>query len=704
MLMGNLRRSRTGRAIIGVRDNERGAASFAIDPTRIRLAAAAVAGGLCGLAGALYAVALRGVGFAGFDPAESIQAFTMVVVGGLGSLGTAVLGALYVRGAEYELQGALQLLATGAGLLVLLLWVPGGLGSIAIGIRDRFVRWAAARHGTALDLGVAAFRPDASTGARPVEDAFLRVDRLDAGYGPVQVLFGASLGVRRGEILALVGTNGAGKSTLLGVVAGLRPAAGGGVWLDGQRLRGDAAARARAGVSLMPGGKAVFASLTVAENLRVAGWLRRAPAADVLMLFPALQARMGTRAGLLSGGEQQMLGMAMSLLAGPDLLLIDELSLGLAPTVVAGLLDAVKQINAAGTTVVIVEQSINVAATLAEDAAFLERGTVRFAGPTRELLDRGDLARAVFLRPPSRRAPATGAGAAGRTGAAGGAGDGSAALAVEHVSVAFGGVTAVGDVSLSVGHGSIVGLIGSNGAGKTTLLDALSGFVNVRSGHIELGGSDVTGLPPAARARRGLGRSFQGARLFPSLTVTETLALACERQVSVRDPIAASLRLKAARGSERAVWARVEALVEQHHLGPFRDAFISELSTGTRRIVELACAFAHQPSVLLLDEPSSGLAQREAEALSDVLAGLRASLGAALLIVEHDIPLVAGLADELVCLHHGSVLAAGRPDDVLAHPAVVAACLGADDRTVTRSGRRSRARPTPRSADEVRPV
>jgi ABC-type branched-subunit amino acid transport system ATPase component/ABC-type branched-subunit amino acid transport system permease subunit len=700
-LMANLRRSRTGRAIIAVRDNERAAASYGVDPTRTRLLAFGISGALCGFAGGLYAMALKGIGFAGFDPAESIVAFTMVVVGGIGSLGTALLGAAYVYGAQDLLTGAAQLLATGAGLLVLLMFVPGGLGAIAGGIRDRSLRWVAARHGIEFEAPAAGFDDRVPTGpAEPpmdTEDRVLRVSTVDAGYGPVQVLFGASIDVRRGEILALLGTNGAGKSTLLRVIAGVLPARAGRVELDGDDVRAeDASRRAAAGIALMPGGRAVFPSLTVEENLRLGGWLHRshpqeagAALAEVLDLFPILGERSSTRAGLLSGGQQQMLGLALAMLSRPQLLLIDELSLGLAPAVVSQLLEAVREINRRGVSVVIVEQSLNVAASIADRAVFLERGNIRFSGLTRELIERDDLARAVFLAPgaptrpdrrPSGHHPVEPHAAEPRP----------PALAVDSLRIAFGGIVALDGVSLTVAPGGILGIIGSNGAGKTTLLDACSGFVPARDGTVSLGGRDVTGLTPAARAVRGLGRSFQGARLFPTLTVTETLALALERHLDVREPLASALALGAARRSEAEAHARVDELLDHFQLGRYRNAFISELSTGTRRIVELACAMAHAPGVLLLDEPSSGLAQRETESLGAVLDEVRRDLGAALVLVEHDIPLVCGVADELICLHLGTILAAGRPGDVIEDPAVISSYLGTDDAAIRRSSRRRR--------------
>jgi branched-chain amino acid transport system ATP-binding protein len=383
----------------------------------------------------------------------------------------------------------------------------------------------------------------------------------------------------------------------------------------------------------------------------------------------------------LSGGEQQMLTLAQALLCRPRVLLIDELSLGLAPTVVATLIDVVREINQRGTSVVIVEQSVNVATVIASRATFMEKGQVRFSGPTAELVERPDLLRSVFL---SKAAAPGGNGRRRRAAAA--STNGSARLEVRSVARRFAGVVAVDEVDLTVHEGQILGIIGSNGAGKTTLFDLCSGFLPVDAGSVVLEGHDVTSLGAAGRAERGLGRSFQDARLFPSLTVAETLATALERHVDVREPVACAFRVGALIESERDVAERVEELIELMGLERYRDAFVFELSTGTRRIVELACAIAHEPAVLLLDEPSSGIAQKETEALGQLLVQLRDQTGASLAVIEHDIPLVSSIADELVCLHLGRVIASGRPADVLEAPEVVSSYLGTDELTIARSG------------------
>jgi ABC-type branched-subunit amino acid transport system ATPase component len=237
------------------------------------------------------------------------------------------------------------------------------------------------------------------------ERPLLSVRGVNFSYGSLQVLFGVDLDVAPGEILGLLGTNGAGKSTLLRAVSGLGRLQAGEITFDGERITTEPAeGRVQRGLVMLPGGKGVFPSLTVEENLTAAAFTfvfdrRRATArvAGALELFPALRGRMGQRAGTLSGGEQQMLALAKAFVLEPRLLLIDELTLGLAPVAVQALLEAVERFRASGMTIVLVEQSLNVAIALCDRAVFMERGQIRFSGPPAELLERGDLARAVFF-------------------------------------------------------------------------------------------------------------------------------------------------------------------------------------------------------------------------------------------------------------------------------------------------------------------
>jgi ABC-type branched-subunit amino acid transport system ATPase component/ABC-type branched-subunit amino acid transport system permease subunit len=709
LAMRNIRSTRFGRALVALRDNDRAAQAYAIDVARVRLAAFALSGAVAGLAGALFAFKQRTYDSSSFGAEENLAVFVMVVIGGMTSVTGGIAGALYLLGTKWFLKDEWQMLARGVGVIVVLMAFPGGIASVIYAVRDRVLR--AIARATGLEVpGYSHTRADTSTASvmdpepepatapaapPPAGDALLAARGVKVAYGGVPVLFGVDLDVRPGEAVALLGTNGAGKSTLLRAISGLVPPQGGSISFGGVPITGRLPHHIAAmGMVQMPGGHGIFPSLTVAENLRVAGWLHRrdrqavtAGVARAQRLFPVLAERSRERAANLSGGQQQMLALSMAVLGRPKLLMIDELSLGLAPSVVAQLMRFVDHLREEGTTLLVVEQSVNVALEIADRAVFLERGEVLFSGPARDLLNRPDLLRSVFLssattsmndRSASPEIPAS-----PRTTETE---DITLALETVDLTVGFGGVRAVDDVSFDVFPGEIVGIIGPNGAGKTTLFDLLSGFVRPGSGRLLIGGRDLTSLRASARSRRGLGRSFQDARLFPSLTVDETIAVALERWVEVGDPLSAAFYLPNAYDSERNVHRRVDELVELLGLGPYRSLFIGELSTGTRRVVDLACLLAHRPRVVLLDEPAAGIAQREVEQLAPLIRRIRDGMGASVVLVEHDIPLVEEVADRVVAMDRGRVLAIGSPAAVLSDPAVVSSYLGDNGAAINRSG------------------
>jgi branched-chain amino acid transport system ATP-binding protein len=387
-----------------------------------------------------------------------------------------------------------------------------------------------------------------------------------------------------------------------------------------------------------------------------------------------------------------MLALGMAFIAKPKILMIDELSLGLAPTIVEQLLGIVRRIQDTGTAIILVEQSINVAFTVAERAYFLEKGEVRFEGRTADLLERDDIVRSVFLEgavkggsKPAAKAKRT------RKAAADGDGDrvpiGGTVLEVDSLVRTFGGIRAVDDTSFVLNAHEILGLIGPNGAGKTTIFDLISGFIPPDRGRIVLDGVDITDLSPDRRAWLGLGRSFQDARLVPSLTVAENVALGLERHIVVRDPVASALGLPGVVEQEIDVAWTVADLIDLMGLGAYRDKFVRELSTGTRRIVDLAMCIAHDPKVLLLDEPSSGIAQRETEALGPLLRRIQKEAGCALLVIEHDMPLITGISDRMIALELGRPIVEGTPHEVTTDPVVVSSYLGGDLASINRSGK-----------------
>ena len=315
-----------------------------------------------------------------------------IALGGLAAGFGGLTGSLYLSGIDrrFGVAGAIVALA-----------IPGLIGAIV-------VRGCARTLEADLDRMVTDVIEESRVQAAHLSGArlpLLALRGIDAHYGDLQVLFGIDFTVDEGEIVALLGTNGSGKSTLLKVISGLLLPTAGSVRLAGADITYlGAERRVRQGITQIPGGHAVFGSLTVADNLRAyADTLDLGPRAlapeleRCFQLFPVLHERRNQLASTLSGGEQQMLALAKAAILRPRLLLIDELSLGLAPTVVGELLDRVQDLRAAGTTIVLVEQSVNLALSVCERAYFLERGTVRFTGPGSELLQRTDLLRAVFL-------------------------------------------------------------------------------------------------------------------------------------------------------------------------------------------------------------------------------------------------------------------------------------------------------------------
>ena len=256
-------------------------------------------------------------------------------------------------------------------------------------------------------------------------------------------------------------------------------------------------------------------------------------------------------------------------------------------------------------------------------------------------------------------------------------------LAASDVSVRFGGLVAVDHASIHVDDGEIVGLIGANGAGKTTLMNAVGGFVPA-TGSVMLLGQEVAHRSGVDRAELGLGRTFQAATLFPELTVNETLLVALDAK-GHPGMLVTALGLPSARRHTKASMAEVSDLVDFLGLTRYRDHYVSDLSTGTRRVVELAGLLALGARVLCLDEPTAGLAQRESEAFGPLIRSVKDELAASVLLIEHDMPLIMGISDRVYCLEAGKVIAEGPPARVRDDPRVIASYLGTDERAVVRS-------------------
>jgi branched-chain amino acid transport system ATP-binding protein len=252
-----------------------------------------------------------------------------------------------------------------------------------------------------------------------------------------------------------------------------------------------------------------------------------------------------------------------------------------------------------------------------------------------------------------------------------------AELRTEALTMRFQGVTANDAVDVHVRPGEIVGLIGPNGAGKTTFFNCVTGFLRPSSGTVNFNDRDVTDEDPVSRAMRGMTRTFQQAKLFPHLSVRENLLLGRHLAYGVGG-IRAVLGTPAARRAEKSAHRFVDAVADEFGLRDILDLGVGRLPYGTRRMVEVARAFATEPGLLLLDEPAAGMDSGESIGLGRILRDAHARRGLSVLLIEHDVPLVLGLCDRVYVLDFGRIIAAGTPDEIRRNADVRNAYLGTE--------------------------
>jgi branched-chain amino acid transport system ATP-binding protein len=655
-----LSRGGWGAAMRAVRDSETAAESIGLDPLRIKTAAFAVSALCAGAAGGLFAPLSGFVTPHTFGFGQSILFVLVVMIGGAGSIGGPLVGALIV-GLLPEALASLEeyrLLFFGLLLLVVLWAAPDGAAGLWRRVMDRLMPTKAPQPSMPSTAPVAL--PPRAVGAP------LAADGLTMQFGGVRAVSDLAFETRAGGITSLIGPNGAGKTTALNMLSGFYKPTGGGFRLGAAPLQGLRAFRiARAGVARTYQTSQLFGSLSVEDNVALAlgrgtlgpllGAQRfRAESTRVqarqLLAFSGYTGAADTPAADLAHVDRRLVEIARALATSPQALLLDEPAAGLSREDKAQLAALLLRIAAAGIGVLLVEHDMELVMGISQHIVVLDAG---------QRLAVGDVA-AIQADPAVRKAYLGEALVPSESKAARHAvpADAPEVLGVGALVTGYGASPVLYGIDLRVKRGELVALLGANGAGKSTLMRSLAGLHRPVKGGIHLEGTELTGLPAEQIVARGLVLVPEGRQVFPEL--------------SVRD----NIRLGAFLDS-RDVDARLESMLQRFpRLRERLHQRAGLLSGGEQQMLAIARGLMSQPRVLLLDEPSLGLAPKVIAELFEALDALR-SEGLTVVLVDQMAALALALCDRAYVIEGGRIVAQGSAAEIAADGALARAYLGA---------------------------
>jgi ABC-type branched-subunit amino acid transport system ATPase component/ABC-type branched-subunit amino acid transport system permease subunit len=696
---------RFGRSLRSLATSEIAASTLGVRNANWKLVAFVVGAMYCGLAGGLFAFISVAIMPGSFGFAAAVLPVVMMLVGGDQNIWGGVLGAIVLT---WVINGFPQLqkysgVSYSVVMILLLMFLPMGIAGLFMGdgrarlrrllrMKDKEpagVEWdvLSGERGhaelegaetlpvpsAADDAAVVAAEAHAAEADTAKDKVLLRVENVTVQFGGLKAVNDVTMEVREGEITALIGPNGAGKTTLFNVVSRLQSVTQGQVFFEGKDITDmSVAAAARAGMARTFQNLRIFANMSVLENVLV-GCHRHEHSgmvSDGLGLPGQRREERASReramktlellgldefafrpAASLPYGIQRLVEIARAVASEPKLLMLDEPAAGMNTAEREYLVEKIARIRDAGITVLLVEHDIGLVMGISDAVNCLDYGKLIACG-TAKVVQADEAVIAAYL--------GDGKSTVSRETVA----DDSIAapdnlLVVDGVSTSYGTIEALHEVSLVVPKGQIVAVLGANGAGKTTLLETISGLLHPNKGHIQYQGAEITKVAPHRIARRGLGHVPEGRQLFPTLTVEDNLIMGSRARAE-----------KAGLEDEIAFVYEVFPV-----LGERRTQLAGTLSGGEQQMLAIGRALTGKPSLLLLDEPSMGLAPLTVDRIFEGLVKLNEQ-GLTMLMVEQNAEMALSIADQAVVLQTGNVVLAERATDLRTDDRVRESYLG----------------------------